>query len=96
MGLIATGCCRLCRQPINTTIVPSCPPVMLVEPTLPIRPDVILRYKIEEKKEWFAMDKDTYISVRDYIIQMEGVLEFVIKEIRASNKSQNMERTGVP
>ena len=91
MAFTVSGCCRLCRQPISTTIVPSCPPVVLVEPMAPVRPDVIMRYKIEDGKEWFILDRDGYIEIRDYLIQMEGALDFATQEIVTSNKLQSIE-----
>jgi hypothetical protein len=56
----------------------------------------MIRYKIEEKKEWFAMDRDAYISLRDYIIMMEGALGFATQEIKESNKVQSGGQGSVP
>jgi hypothetical protein len=59
-----------------------------VEPPVPKRPEVLLRYKIEDSREWFIMDRDGYVAVRDYILQMEGALDFAEQEIKASNDYQ--------
>jgi hypothetical protein len=67
-----------------------------MEPSTPKRPEVVLRYKIEEGKEWFALERDGYISIRDYIIQMEGTLGFVTQEIRESNKLQSGGQGSLP
>jgi hypothetical protein len=63
---------------------------------VPVRPNIMIRYKIEDKKEWFAMDRDAYISLRDYIIMMEGQLGFATQEIKASNKVQSGGQGSVP
>lgn len=55
---------------------------------MPKRPEVLLRYKIEDSREWFIMDRDGYVAVRDYILQMEGALDFAEQEIKASNDYQ--------
>ena len=96
MGLTVIGCCPKKPLIIESTVVPSCPPVMLVVPTIPVRPSIMIRYKIEEKKEWFAMDRDAYISLRDYIIMMEGALGFATQEIKESNKVQSGGQGSVP
>jgi hypothetical protein len=62
--------------------------VILAEPQRPSRPGVFLRYKIEEGKKWFALDQPGYLAIRDYVIQLEGSVDFAVVEIRESNKKQ--------
>lgn len=69
-----------------------CAPVILMEPPRPIRPQVMLRYKIEEGMKWFALEQDGYVNLRDYIIQLEGSVEFAIQEIKASNDLQKLKK----
>jgi len=66
-----------------------------VEPTVPVRPVAVMRYKIEDGKDWFILDRETYALVRDYIISLEGTVEFAVKEIQASNGLQDSMH-GVP
>jgi hypothetical protein len=52
----------------------------------------MLRYKIEEGMKWFALEQDGYVNLRDYIIQLEGSVEFAIQEIKASNDLQKLKK----
>lgn len=85
MALMFTGCGQKALKP---TVVPSCPPAILAEPNRPERPGVLLWYKIEEGKEFFIMDRGGYLSVRDYVLRLEGAVDFSIDEIRESNERQ--------
>src|SRR3989304_4290440 len=91
---ILPGCCGvLCpRPPIPVTVVPSCPPAILVEPTIQTRPEVLMRYKIENEKEWFALDRPGLSAIRAYVYELEGSLSFTRDMIRESNKTQSGER----
>jgi hypothetical protein len=62
--------------------------VILAEPQRASRPEVFLRYKIEDGKKWFALDLPGYIAIRDYVIQLEGSVDFAIQEIQESNRLQ--------
>ena len=55
---------------------------------MPVRPGVILWYKIEEGKEYFIMDRNGYLEIRDYILRLEGAVDFTVKEIRENNAMQ--------
>jgi hypothetical protein len=61
---------------------------LLVEPAIPERPEVEMRYKIEERKEWFALDRESLTSVRDYVYRLEAALGFTRDRIRDSNEKQ--------
>jgi len=66
-----------------------CQPVILVEPVRPDRPKAVaLHYKIEDGKEWFALDRAAYTTIRDYIFALEDGLDFTIREIKESNEAQ--------
>jgi hypothetical protein len=88
----ATACtlsaCRPAHVPVQSTVVPACPVVILAEPQRPQRPVVFLHYKIEEGKKWFALDQPGYLAIRDYVIQLEGSVDFAVGEIRESNGKQ--------
>ena len=83
---IISGCSG--RKPIPATVVPSCPPCILVEPAIPPRPEISLRYKIEEDKEWFALDRAGVGALREYVYQLEGSIGFTRDMIRESNRKQ--------
>lgn len=89
-----SACCP--REAVRPTPVLSCPPVILMEPPRTERPEVTLRYKIEEGKEWFALDREGYVAIRDYIIRLEGSVDFAGKEIAVSNEAQKRRREAEP
>jgi hypothetical protein len=90
MVFTITGCFHAKPLPDvqKPMLVPICPPTILAEPVRTERPSIFLWYKIERGKEFFIMDRDGYISIRDYILNLEGSLDFSIWEIRKSNASQ--------
>lgn len=90
MAFTCTGCKRGTVRPTPDPVV--CAPVILMEPHRPVRPQVTLRYKIEEGVEWFALEREGYTGLRDYIIQLEGSVEFAIQEIRTSNDLQKLKK----
>lgn len=86
MACIISGCAG--AKPILPTPCLSIPPAILVEPVLQPRPGVDLHYKIEEGKEWFALDRSGVTYLREYILQLEGTILFTRDMIRESNKTQ--------
>ncbi len=85
MACIVTGCPH---QPIKPTVVTACAPSVLVEPVRPVRPDIWLYYKIEDGKSYFIMEQADYVITRDYMLSLEGSIDFAIEEIRESNEKQ--------
>ena len=83
--LALVGCAPRVLTP---QVVPGCQPAILAEPLLPDRPELTLWYKIEEGREYFIMDRGDYISARDYILKLEGAVDFSIGEIRENNRLQ--------
>lgn len=73
---------------MKPTVVPSCQPAILAEPLRPDRPGITLWYKIEESREYFIMDRQGYVSIRDYVLKLEGAVDFSIEEIRENNAIQ--------
>jgi len=51
-----------------------------------------MRYKIENEKEWFALDRPGLSAIRAYVYELEGSLSFTRDMIRESNKTQSGER----
>lgn len=85
MAYIVTGCSH---QPLKPTVVAACTPSILVEPVRPVRPDIWLYYKIEDNRKYLIMDEAGYKDARDYILLLEGSIDFAIREINESNKRQ--------
>ena len=51
-----------------------------------------MRYKIEDDKEWFALDRQGLSELRTYVYELEGVLSFTRDMIRESNRDRIINR----